>query len=119
MTYRLCFVYDDRDFLEVWLPESENHPIMKREPGLYKIGSCAKNPGAKRAFDSLMVDSFSKAYSHVLAEVLTKEPSIKLENYDAPELDLYSAPLSRILKEIYHRYVTTPDSIAAAERVLA
>jgi len=62
MTHHLRFVYDDRDFLEVWLPESEKHPIMKREPGLYKSGSGAKNPGAKRAFDSLMVDSFSKAY---------------------------------------------------------
>jgi len=119
MTHHLRFVYDDHDFLEVWLPESEKHPIMKRESGLYKIGSCAKNPGAKRAFDSLMVDSFSKAYPGLLAEVLAKEPSVELESYDAPELDLYNAPLSRILKEIYNRYIAAPGNLTVAERVLA
>jgi hypothetical protein len=66
-----------------------------------------------------MVDSFSKAYSRVLAEVLAKEPAVELESYDAPELDLYSAPLSRILKEIYNRYIATPGCIAFAERVFA
>jgi len=119
MTHHICFAYDERDFLEIWLPESEKHPIMKREAGLYKIGSCAKNPGAKRAFDSLMVDSFSKAYPRLLAEVLAKEPAVELESYDAPELDLYNALLSRILKEIYNRYIAASDSITVAERVLA
>jgi len=119
MTHQLRFSYDERDFLEIWLPESEKHPIMKREPGLYKVGSCAKNPGARRAFDSLTVDSFSKAYSRLLPEILAKEPPVENESYDVPELDLYHAPLSRILKEIYNRYIAASDSIAIAERVLA
>lgn len=118
MTHRLRFNYDERDFLELWLPESEKHPIMKRDPGLYKVGSCAKNPGAKRAFDSIMIDSFSKAYHRLLNEVLTKEAPIDRESYDVPELDLYGVPLSRILEEIHNRYVATSEGISTTEKAL-
>jgi hypothetical protein len=34
-----------------------------------------------------------------------KEPPIEQENYDVPELGLYQVQLSRILEEIYCRFV--------------
>jgi hypothetical protein len=119
MTHQLRYSYDEHDFLEIWLPESEQHPIMKREPGLYKIGSCAKNPESKRAFDSLMLDAFSKAYPYLLAEVVAKEPSVTEENYNVPELDLYKVPLSRILEEIHNRHIANVARITVAERAFS
>jgi hypothetical protein len=110
MTYRLKSVLDERDFLEIWIPEFNTAPFPELESGLYRLVSCAKLKGAKRAFDSIMIDGFSKAYSDIIAEVKRKEPPIEQENYDVPELGLYQVQLSRILEEIYCRFVekTTP-----------
>lgn len=58
-----------------------------------------------RAFDSLLIDAFSVAYRKLLDEVKRKEPPFEQENYDVPELGLYQAQLSRILEEIYCRFV--------------
>jgi hypothetical protein len=110
MTYRLKSVLDERDFLEIWIPEFNTAPFPELESGLYRLVSCAKLKGAKRAFDSIMIDGFSKAYSDIIAEVKRKEPPIEQENYDVTELGLYQVQLSRILEEIYCRFVekTTP-----------
>jgi hypothetical protein len=105
MTYQLKVNYDDRDFLEIWIPEFDLAPFPKLEPGLYEMFSSAKLKGAKRAFDSIMIDAFSASYTRILAEVKRKEPPVEQENYDAPELGLYQAQLSRILEEIYCRFV--------------
>ncbi len=96
----------DFDILEIWLPEFDTDSIKaKYEPGLYGSYSCARFKGAPRAFDSLLVDAFSAAYLRLLAEVKRKEPPIEQENYDIPELGLYQVKLSRILEEIYCRFV--------------
>jgi len=105
MTHQLRYIYDERDFLEVWLPEAETNRIGKREPGLYKVGVCARTPGSCRAFDSFMLEAFSKAYPLVLAEVLAKEPSRQQENYEVPELGLYGVLLSQVLREIHNRII--------------
>lgn len=67
---------------------------------------CAKVKGAKRAFDSLMVDDFSKCYSDIVAEVRRKQPTLEKESYNVPTLGLYQVQLSRVLEEIYKRFVT-------------
>jgi len=109
MTYQLKVDLDERDFLEIWIPEFDLASFPKLEPGLYDFDS-TKLKGANRAFDSIMIDGFSKAYPKILAEVKRKEPPIEKENYDVPELGLYQAPLSRILEEIYCRFVAKKES---------
>ena len=73
MTYLLKFRYDDRDFLELWLPEFDSATEYEFEDGLYDYASAAKHKGSNRAFDSIMVDAFSNAYSDVIDEVRRKE----------------------------------------------
>jgi hypothetical protein len=119
MTYQLKLNYDGRDFLEIWIPEFDLHPFPKLEPGLYEMFSSAKLKGAKRAFDSIMIDAFSASYPRILAEVKRKEPPIEQENYDVPELGLYQAQLSRILEEIYYRYVEKKDLSMTKTEVVA
>jgi hypothetical protein len=110
-SHALRFNYSkDFDILEIWLPEFDRYSIKaKYEPGLYDSYSCARLKGAPRAFDSLLVDAFSAASSRLLAEVKRKEPPLEQENYDVPELDLYQAQLSRILEEIYCRFVAKKE----------
>jgi hypothetical protein len=110
MTYLVKVSYDDRDFLEIWLPEFNSDPFPELESGRYRVYSCAKLKGAKRAFDSIMIDGFSASYPRILAEVRRKEPPIEQENYDVPELGLYQTQLSRIFEEIYRRFVEKKDS---------
>jgi hypothetical protein len=98
-------VYDDHDFLEIWIPQFNTEPFPTFESGRYELFSCAKLKGAKRAFDSIMIDGFAKAYPDILAEVKRKEPPVEQENYDVPELDLHQVQWSRILEEIYCRFV--------------
>jgi hypothetical protein len=105
MTHRLKAVLDERDFLEIWLPDFNSDPFPELESGLYRLFSCAKLKGTKHAFDSIMIDGFAKAYSDIVAEVKRKEPPIEQENYDLAELGLYHVQLSRILEEIYCRFV--------------
>ncbi len=105
MTHQLKAVLDERDFLEIWIPEFNTEPFPELESGLYRLFSCAKLKGAKRAFDSIMIDGFSKAYPQILGEVKRKEPPVEQENYDVPDLGLYQVQLSRILEEIYCRFV--------------
>ncbi len=105
MTYQLAVVYDERDFLEIWIPEFNTDPFPELEPGLYEIAGSAKLKGANHAFDSMMIDVFSRAYPRILAEVKRKEPPPEQENYDVPELGLHQVQLSRILEEIYCRFV--------------
>ena len=119
MTHRLQYVYDERDFLEVWLPESENNRIGKREPGLYKVGLCARTSKSPRAFDSFMLESFSKAYPLVLAEVLAKEPPRQQENYEVPELGLHGVLLSQVLREIHSRFVAKAPLAGLTEKMFA
>ncbi len=52
-----------------------------------------------------MIDLFSVDYTKILAEVQRQEPPVEQENYDVPELGLYQVQLSRILEEIYCRFV--------------
>jgi hypothetical protein len=106
-SHALRFNYSkDFDILEIWLPEFDKVSIKaKFEPGLYDSYSCARLKGTTRAFESLLIDAFSAAYANALAEVKRKEPPIEQENYDVPELDLYQVQLSRIIEEIYCRFV--------------
>lgn len=120
MTHNLKISYDDRDFLEIWNPKYDRGPAVARESGLYEtLLDCARIKGAKRAFDSLMIDAFSKCYHDVLEEVRRKEPVREKENYDVPELGLYQVQLSRILEEIFKRLAgenqgVTVDTIEAS-----
>jgi hypothetical protein len=111
-SHTLRFNYSkDFDILEIWLPEFDTDSITaKYEPGLYDSYSCARLKGAPRAFDSLLVDAFSAAYPRLLAEVKHKEPPIEQENYDVPELGFYRVQLSKILEEIYCRFVAKKES---------
>jgi len=110
MNYQVKFVYDERDFLQIWLPKFGADPFPELESGLYRTTtSCAKLKGARRAFDSIMIDGFARAYPSILAEVKRKEPPIEQENYDVPELGLYQTQLSRILEEIYCRFVAKEE----------
>ena len=106
-THAIRFTYNgDFDTLEMWLPKFSTASAKARcESGLYDSYFCSRLKGAARAFDSLLIDAFSAAYEELLAEVKRKEPPIKQENYDVPELGLYQAQLSRILEEIYCRFV--------------
>ncbi|MGH7598997.1 MAG: hypothetical protein ACREOI_21795 [bacterium] len=105
MTYLLKFRYDDRDFLEIWLPEFDSATEFEFEDGLYEYANTAKLKGSDRAFDSIMVDAFSKAYSDIIDEVKRKEPPVEKENYDVPSLNLYQVRLSEILENIYQNFV--------------
>jgi hypothetical protein len=107
MTYLLKFRYDDRDFLEIWLPEFDSESDYDLESGLYEYASAAKHKGSNRAFDSIMVDAFSKAYPDIIDEVKRKEPPVEKENYDVPGLNLYQVRLSEILENIYQNSVCT------------
>lgn len=104
MTHQLKVDLDERDFLEIWIPKFDSASFREFEPGRYEFGS-ARLKGANRAFDSIMLDAFSAAYPRILAEVKRKEPPLEQENYDVPELGLYQVQLSRILEEIYCRFV--------------
>jgi hypothetical protein len=105
MTHLLKFRYDDRDFLEMWLPEFDSESDFDLESGLYEYANTARLKGSNRAFDSIMVDTFSKAYSDIIDEVKRKEPPVEKENYDVPSLNLYQARLSEILENIYRNLV--------------
>jgi len=108
MTYQLRVDLDERDFLEIWISAFDSESFAEFEPGRYDFGS-ARLRGANRAFDSIMLDAFSAAYPRILAEVKRKEPPVEQENYDVPELGLYQTPLSRILEEIYCRFVAKQE----------
>ncbi len=119
MTHSLKISYDDRDFLEIWNPKFDFGPEVSRVVGLYHTPlNCAKVKGAKRAFDSLMVDAFSKRYQDILNEVRQKEPAPEKESYDVPELGLLHVRLSRILEEVYRRFVVVKPGtqVETAER---
>jgi len=112
MAITLKVSYDDRDFLEIWNPEFDSGPGVAREAGIYEtMLDCARIKGAKRAFDSLMIDAFSKCYHEILVEVRRKEPELEKENYDVPELGLYQVQLSRVLEEIYRKFVNVAQDI--------
>lgn len=117
MTHQLKIALDERDFLEIWIPAYDSESQAEFEPGRYEFGS-ARVKGANRAFDSIMLDAFSAAYSRILAEVKRKEPPVEQENYDVPELGLYQTQLSRVLEEIYCRFVAAPKSPAPATEAL-
>jgi hypothetical protein len=107
ITHKLKFSYDDRNFLEIWNPKFDFGPEVPREAGLYEtLLDCAKVKGAQRAFDSLKIDAFSKCYLDALEEVRRKEPAPEKESYDVPDLGLYHVPLSRIIEEIYYKFVS-------------
>ena len=105
MTKQITFKYDERDFLKIWNTELDSIRYPDFKPGLYAAFSSAKLKSTRHAFDSIMIDDFSKAYSSIIAEVKRKEPPLEQENYDVPELELHQAQLSRILEEIYCRFV--------------
>ena len=105
MTYLLKFRYDDRDFLEMWLPEFDSESNFDFESGLYEYACAARLKGSNHAFDSIMIDAFSKAYPDVIDEVRRKEPPVEKENYDVPSLNLYQVRLSEILENIYQNFV--------------
>jgi hypothetical protein len=118
MTHLLKFRYDDRDFLEMWLPEFDSESDFDLESGLYEYANTARLKGSNRAFDSIMVDAFSKTYSDIIDEVKRKEPPVEKENYDVPGLNLYQARLSEILETIYQNFVCTKKQ-PRQEEVLA
>jgi len=105
MTRQLKFNYDERDFLQIWVPELAANSFPDFAPGRYRMFSAAKLKGTRHVFDSIMIDLFSVDYLKILDEVRRKEPLIEQENYDVPELGLYQTQLSRILEEIYCRFV--------------
>ncbi|MDZ7367375.1 MAG: hypothetical protein ONB43_16155 [candidate division KSB1 bacterium] len=90
---------------------------MKRD--FIVIFFCARKKGAKRAFDSLLIDSFSKAYPNALQHVKRKEPPVEKENCDAPELNLYQVSLSRILEEVYQQFARCKRYMRVTEATLA
>jgi hypothetical protein len=110
-THTLRFIYNqDFDTLEMWLPQFSTASAKARyESGLYDSYFCSRLKGAARAFDSLLIDAFSAAYEQLLDEVKLKEPPIEQENYDVPELDLYHVQLSRILEELYCRFMAKKE----------
>jgi len=118
MTYLLKFRYDDRDFLEIWLSEFDCATEFEFEDGLYEYANAARLKSSNRAFDSIMVDAFSKAYSDIIDEVKRKEPPVEKENYDVPGLNLYRVGLSEILENIYRNFVR-PQKLHRQEEVLA
>ena len=110
-SHTLRFTYnEDFDTLEMWLPAfTKASSKAKYEPGLYDSYFCSRLKGTPRAFDDMLIDAFSAAYSNLLAEVKRKEPPIEQENYDVPELGLYQVQFSRILEEIYCRFVAKKE----------
>jgi hypothetical protein len=118
MTYELRVVYDDHDTLEIWIPQFESEIPTPGEEGLYSYFFCARKKGAKRAFDSLLIDGFSKVYVNALKDVKRKEPPAEKENYDAPDLDLYQVSLSRILEEVYQKYARYKRYMRVTETAL-
>jgi hypothetical protein len=74
----------------MWLPEFDSESDFDLESGLYEYANTARLKGSNRAFDSIMVDAFSKAYSDIIDEVKRKEPPVEKQNYDVPGLNLYS-----------------------------
>jgi hypothetical protein len=119
MTYELRAVYDDHDTLEIWNPQFESEFGTPREEGLYSYFFSAKVKGAKRAFDSLLIDAFSRAYANALQEVKRKEPPVEKENYDVPDLNLYQVSLSRILEEVYQKFARCKRYMRVTETPLA
>ena len=119
MTYELRAVYDDHDTLEIWIPQFESEIPTPGEEGLYSYFFCARKKGAKRAFDCLLIDGFSRAYAGALQEVKRKEPPIEKENYDAPDLDLYQVSLSRILDEVYQKFARCKRYMRVTETAVA
>jgi len=119
MTYELRVVYDDHDVLEIWLPQFDSEVGAPGEEGRYSYFFCDKKKDSNRAFDSLLIDGFSKAYPHALQEVKRKEPPVEKENYDAPELNLYGVSLSRILEEVYEKFARHNQSMRLREAALA
>jgi hypothetical protein len=119
MTYELRVVYDDHDTLEIWIPQFESEIPTPGEEGLYSYFFCARKKGAKRAFDSLLIDAFSKAYPNALQDVRSKEPPVEKENYDAPDLNLYQIALSRILEEVYQKFARCKRYMRVTEATLA
>jgi hypothetical protein len=119
MTHQLTVDYDERDFLQIWVPELNTEPFPEFEPGLYEMAtSSARRKGMHHAFDSIMIDDFSKTYPDIIDEVKRKEPPVEQENYDVPELDLYQAQLSTILEEIYRRFVEKKEMSRQKAEVL-
>ena len=119
MTYELRVVYDDRDTLEIWLPQFDSEFGGPGEEGVYSYFFCARKKGSRRAFESLLIDAFSRAYPNALQEVKRKEPPVEKENYDAPELNLYQVSLSRILEEVYQKFARHKRSMRLQETALA
>ena len=104
MAYLLKVVYDERDTLEAWIPELDVGPEHDREPGPYEMFSNARLKGGGSALDWLIVNSFSYAYSEIMAEVRSKEPSVP-DRYNVPEFGLYDVPLSTVLEHVYQTHV--------------
>jgi len=119
MTYELKVVYDDRDTLEIWIPEFDSEFGAPGEEGRYSYFFCAREKGSNRAFDSLLIDAFSRAYPNALQEVKRKEPPVEKENYDAPDLNLYQVSLSHILEEVYQKFARYKRSMRRREAALA
>jgi len=119
MTYELRVVYDDRDYLEIWNPQFESEFGTPREEGIYTYFFSARVKRSNRAFDSLLIDGFSKAYPNALEQVKRREPPVEKENYAAPELNLYQVSLSRILEEVYQKFARHRRSMRNQEEVLA
>jgi len=118
MTYELRVVYDDHDTLEIWMPQFESEIPTPGEEGLYSYFFCARTKGAKHAFDSLLIDAFSKAYLNALQDVKRKEPPVEKENYDVPDLNLYQVSLSRILEEVYQKFSCCKRCMRVTETAL-
>ena len=106
MAEQLQVRYDERDFLEAWLPAYESEkPSTRFESGVYEcFDDCARRRGAMRAFDSIMVDAFSRRYHEIIEEVRAKEPEVS-DRYDVPEFDLYDVPLGDVLEYVYQHLV--------------
>lgn len=104
MAYRLKVIYDERDFLEAWIPESDGDLSSERESGIYETLNCARIVGSGRALDFIMEDGFSKSYHRIIAEVREKEPQVP-DRYDVPEFGLYDVPLGDVLDYVYHNLV--------------
>lgn len=105
MTHFLEFNYDDRDFLEIWLPDFDSESHYEYEAGRYEHASSARRKGSNRSFDNLMVDAFSRTYPEVIEEVSRKEPPVELENYNVPYLNIDQVLLSEVLKHIFQKFV--------------
>jgi len=106
MGYNLTVRYDDRDVLEIWIPEFDVVSARERESGPYEMFDNARFEGDNVAWDWLLILDFSAAYPDVIEEVRSKEGSIS-DRYDVPESGLYNVPLSEVLEYVYRTLV--PD----------